>query len=50
VVPETTGRSLEDMDEIWGDDSGRKDRERTLVVVSRLELELAERNLPAKTV
>lgn len=44
VVPETTGRSLEDMDEIWGDDSGRRDKERTLAVVSRLERELAERH------
>jgi len=46
VVPETTGRSLEDMDEIWGDDSGRRDKERTLAVVSRLERELAERHSP----
>lgn len=48
VVPETCGRSLEDMDEIWGDDSGKKDKERTLVVVSRLERQLAERSSAVK--
>ncbi|CCX34367.1 Similar to Sugar transport protein 9; acc. no. Q9SX48 [Pyronema omphalodes CBS 100304] len=44
VVPETAGRTLEDMDAIWGDDQGRLDKERTALVVSRLEMELAERN------
>ncbi|KAI5804575.1 MFS sugar transporter-like protein [Geopyxis carbonaria] len=43
VVPETAGRSLEDMDAIWGDDSGKRDAERTAVVVGRLERELVER-------
>lgn len=41
VVPETTGRTLEDMDEIWGDDLGRQDKERTTSVVLKLERELA---------
>jgi hypothetical protein len=44
VVPETAGRTLEDMDAIWGDDQGRLDKERTALVVSRLEMELAERS------
>jgi len=42
AVPETSGRSLEDMDAVWGDDQGRSDKERTSAVVSRLERELAE--------
>jgi hypothetical protein len=37
-----SGRTLEDMDVIWGDDLGRQDQERTAAAVSRLERELAQ--------
>lgn len=43
-VPETANRSLEDMDEIWGDNAAQKDAERTAIVVARLERELKARD------
>jgi len=43
-VPETARRTLEDMDAIWGDEAGKRDRERVDAAVMRLERELREKN------
>lgn len=37
AVPETTGRGLEEMDKVWGDDEGTRDRVLLEDVVRRLE-------------
>lgn len=40
-VPETKGRGLEDMDKVWGDDEGQRDRMLLDEVIAKLEGEVS---------